>query len=131
MVFKRNTVISEKVLNIFNSLESPINFKQLLESLNKDGISLNKSTLYRILDKLIKNEVISAITLQNTMTYYEKKQLDRHAHFQCTSCEKVICVNDVKTEFNSNINANSKKNNFTIHTHEYTLYGHCKLCSAS
>lgn len=128
MTFKRATVISEKVLSIFNNQTRPITYSQLLSALTGASLNLNKSTLYRIINKLISSKTICTLTLQNGVTYYEKTQKNHHFHFLCTNCQDIICIN--APNHHQVINESlSQISNLHIHNLEYNLYGHCTTCS--
>jgi Fur family transcriptional regulator, ferric uptake regulator len=127
MTFKRTTAISEKVLSIFNTQTHPITYNHLLSSLTSAGLQFNKSTLYRIINKLLRTKTIHTLTLQNGITYYEKKQDNHHSHFLCTNCQDITCI-DLLNHHQDINKSLSKTTNFHIHNQEYNLYGHCEIC---
>lgn len=60
---------------------------------------LNKTTVYRVLDKLEDDGVLHSFLDKNGIKWYAKcnactnsKHFDSHPHFQCLSCGKVDCV---------------------------------------
>jgi len=59
----------------------------------------NKTTIYRVLDKLEDDGVLHSFLDKNGIKWYAKckscthtKHFDVHPHFQCLSCGKVDCL---------------------------------------
>ncbi len=60
---------------------------------------LNKTTIYRVLDKLEDDGILHSFLDKNGIKWYAKCQdcsisghLDAHPHFQCLNCGKVDCL---------------------------------------
>ena len=52
MIFKRTTIITTQLMSILQNSD-PLSTTQLLALLKQKGHTPNKSTIYRILDKLV------------------------------------------------------------------------------
>ena len=62
---------------------------------------INKSTVYRMLDKLEDDGVIHSFLTMDQIRFYalckgcsSGRHVDSHAHFQCTSCKRVSCFSE-------------------------------------
>jgi len=62
------------------------------------GDALDAVTLYRVLEWLMENHLVHRISGADQVWRFstgDGKHDHDHAHFQCTSCDSVTCVNDV------------------------------------
>ena len=94
----RKTKHLEQVLQAFRQSSDALSAGMLLDALANE---INKSTVYRMLQKLEDDGVIhSFLTLDQIRFYALCKgcssggHVDSHAHFQCTSCKRVSCVSE-------------------------------------
>ena len=92
----RKTKSVEIVLNEFEKESSAISVISLVETL---GSAMNKTTVYRILNKLEDDGVVHSFLGKNGHKWYakcnncsSKKHKDIHPHFQCINCGKVDCL---------------------------------------
>lgn len=97
----RNTKSVLLVTEYFRNTDEAIGVVDLVE---KFSDQMNKSTIYRILDRLEDEGRVHAFLGMNGLKHYAKckecshtEHLDVHPHFQCTNCGKVECVSyDIK-----------------------------------
>jgi len=92
----RKTKSVEVLLNEFNNNSSAISVTKLVTKLNS---RFNKTTIYRVLDKLEDDGVLHSFLGKNGLKWYAKcngcsadKHKDLHPHFQCLDCGKVDCL---------------------------------------
>lgn len=92
----RKTKSIEAILNEFEKDQSAISAIDLIKRFNE---KLNKTTVYRVLDKLEDDGVLHSFLDKSGIKWYAKcsncsnsKHFDTHPHFQCLSCGKVDCV---------------------------------------
>jgi len=120
----RKTKAVTTLLNIFDDKHQAKSVVHLVELL-KD--KMNKTTVYRVLDRLEDEGVIHSFNGKEGLKWYAKcegcssnKHLDKHPHFQCTECDKVECLSlDVKIP-------NLK--NHKVDTTNILLMGQCEAC---
>ena len=131
MVFKRKTIVSDKILSIFKEKKGPFTISQINEILTESNIRPNTSTIYRILDKLKSKNIISELFLKNGVSYYElTHEGHKHHHFFCTECEIITCLDHcLFDQFDLNLDTYLPNDQFKISTHEFNLYGTCNKCS--
>ena len=97
----RKTKSLTAVLNVFDDISDAISVVRLVELLKTE---MNKTTVYRILDRLEEEGIIHSFNGQEGLKWYAKckectahHHVDGHPHFQCTVCNKVECI-DVSIE---------------------------------
>ena len=94
----RKTKHLEQVLQAFRQSSDALSAGMLLDVLDNE---INKSTVYRMLQKLEDDGVIHSFQTMDQIRFYalckgcsSDRHIDRHAHFQCTSCKRVSCVSE-------------------------------------
>ena len=122
----RNTKQLSVILAILKSQDRPIAAPDLLKAAQKRAPSLNKTTVYRTLDRLVNEGSVEAVMLREGVLHYELKAEEEHHHhhFVCSKCEKIYCIEGCV----ANIDQLLPKG-FVLESHEVTLRGLCKGCS--
>lgn len=92
----RKTKSLKLVLNEFQSQASAISVIELIKKLNP---KLNKTTIYRILEKLEDDGILHSFLGNNGIKWYascknctKSKHTDMHPHFECIDCGKIDCL---------------------------------------
>ena len=120
----RKTIAVTTLLQIFedkNEAKSVVNLIALLKD------EMNKTTVYRILDRLEQDGVIHSFNGKDGLKWYAKcegchahQHSDKHPHFQCTECDKMECLSiDVKIP--------SLQNHKVVST-DILIMGQCEVC---
>ena len=120
----RKTKAVNIVLNIFehnNEAKSVVNLIELVKG------EMNKTTVYRILDRLEQDGTIHCFNGKDGLKWYakcngcsENHHYDLHPHFQCTNCDKVECLSlEVKIP---------TLKNHKVDTTDILLMGQCSDC---
>ncbi|SIQ64084.1 Fur family transcriptional regulator [Maribacter ulvicola] len=120
----RKTKAVEVLLNEFNTSTVAISAKALIEQL---GDTFNKTTIYRVLDKLEDDGVLHSFLGKEGLKWYAKcngctakEHKDVHPHFQCLVCGKVDCLS---------INVTIPKiPNRKIEMSQFLIQGKCEDC---
>ena len=112
------------LLEVFNDSDeaiSAINLVKLLKPI------MNKTTVYRILDRLEKNKLLHKFIGKDGLSWYAKIENDStsdnsklHPHFQCSDCGITKCLDQ---ELSVPLVPNYK-----IDTAELLLIGQCENC---
>ena len=94
----RKTKHLEKVLHVFRQSSDALSAGMVLDVLDNE---INKSTVYRMLQKLEDDGVLHSFLTIDQIRFYalctgcsSDRHVDSHAHFQCTSCKRVSCVSE-------------------------------------
>ncbi|MBO6517739.1 MAG: transcriptional repressor [Bacteroidia bacterium] len=92
----RQTASVRSLWNIFEQGQDAISVVELVKQLKH---SMNKTTVYRILDRLEQEGKLHSFNGSDGLRWYAKchdcsaeKHLDTHPHFQCNECGKVECL---------------------------------------
>lgn len=125
----KTDTIKNEILTRLKEAPTPLSVPQLMEILEKNGLTPNKTTIYRHIQTFLKKKVITEVILKNGVAYYEHTN-HHHHHFFCTECERVLCLDLCSLEphiqeFKSSLQAKKIK----IHHHEFNLYGTCESCT--
>ncbi len=98
----------------------------LIERLKKE---MNKTTVYRILERLEKDGLVHSFTGRDGLKWYAKGKTcssghhqNIYSHFQCKLCGKVECL-PIEMEI-------PKLQNYTIEAVEILSIGQCQACSS-
>ena len=121
----RKTKHLEQVLQAFRKSSEALSASMLLDALANE---INKSTVYRMLEKLEDDGVIHSFLTMDHVRFYalckgcsSGQHVDSHAHFQCTSCKRVSC-------FSEEIILPTPER-ATITSAQVLLTGRCESCS--
>lgn len=122
----RQTKQKSLIREILEKAKSPISAKIIVESCQKKIPSMNKTTVYRELEKLVASGTVTSMLSGNRELVYElsKADADHHHHFHCTKCEKLVCL-DVCT---MNVDKMLPKG-FVATSHDLTIHGLCTKCN--
>lgn len=92
----RKTKAVKRLLSLFEPGVSAISAVDLVAQLNEE---MNKTTVYRVLDRLENDGIIHSFMGKEGIKWYakctscsSKHHNDIHPHFQCTDCKKVTCL---------------------------------------
>lgn len=120
----RKTKSVEALLDVFEQSRNAVSVVDLVERLREE---MNKTTVYRILDKLDQDGIVHSFLGKGGLKWYAKCQgcssghhLDVHPHFQCQDCGSVECLSlDIAIPTVSNRQIDSV---------EIMLVGKCAKC---
>ena len=92
----RKTKSLELLLNEFRFETTAITTIELIKRLNS---KLNKTTIYRVLEKLEDDGILHSFLAKDGIKWYalcsncsKSKHDDIHPHFECVECGKIDCI---------------------------------------
>tara|TARA_Y100000996_G_scaffold254178_1_gene199952 strand:- start:69 stop:443 length:375 start_codon:yes stop_codon:yes gene_type:complete len=124
MNIERKTKSVELLLNTFKDLKA-VSIIDLVQKFKND---MNKTTVYRILDRLEKSNILHSFLDNQGLKRYAKNNTEKtqstghHPHFLCEECGVSSCVS---IEMKIPVLPNCK-----IKDSEQLLIGQCKKCLA-
>lgn len=125
MKIVRKTKSVELLMEVFESSKNAVSVIHLIDQF-KD--QMNKTTIYRILDRLEHDGVVHSFLGLDGLKWYAKchscsshHHIDTHPHFQCQDCGKLDCLE-------SNIKIPSIPNR-KINFAQVLLVGQCENCA--
>lgn len=93
----------------------------IVKKMNADGTSVNKTSVYRALDKMLAAEIICKQIFGSDVVMYELRE-NHHDHFVCENCGKIEVVACTS-------HPHMTTNNLIVNHHHMTLFGFCESCS--
>ena len=125
----KTTTLSQLVISIFKVEHRPLSVPVIQDILKIKNLVPNKTTLYRLLEKLKQENLIEEVLLDSRTTFYELKTHGHH-HFSCTDCETVECIEDKDLEGQiKTLEQELKNRGLQIESHHFSLAGKCQSCA--
>lgn len=120
----RKTKKVEHLRELFDQSDKAISVVTLVDSLKE---SMNKSTVYRILERLEEDGIVHSFNDTGGLKWYARckgcsheNHSDTHPHFKCTHCGNMECLPiDVQIP---------TMNEYAIESSEIILVGECADC---
>ena len=117
----KGVIVLLEIFDEKNEAKSVVNLIELVKD------EMNKTTVYRILDRLEQDGVIHSFNGKDGLKWYAKCEgcssshhSDKHPHFQCTECDRVECLS-------LEIKIPSIKNH-KVDSTDILLMGQCEVC---
>lgn len=109
------------VLDILKKSKKPVDAAVLV---NKLGV--NKTTVYRQIEKFVKEGLILEVEFGDGKKRYELGSLDHHHHLICKKCKK---IEDIALDEDIVLKEVVKKTNFKVESHSLEFFGLCIDCN--
>ena len=123
---QRTTKQFSAILAVLQAAQGPMPVPDLVAAAKKKAPLLNKTTVYRTLEKLVSDGLVEAVLLREGVLHYELKEpAVHHHHFVCGRCKKIFCVDGCVRDIDLLL-----PKGFVLESHEVTLRGICKGCNA-
>ena len=124
-----NTETREKLIEFFRkNKEKSFSAEEIFSALSESGAS--KSTVFRQLAKLSQDSEIKRITSENNRSvryqFVDREHCGAHLHLKCSSCGKLLHLDNDVTEFFEKSIKSAKK--FSIDTGAF-ISGVCENCA--
>ena len=115
-------------MTLLEENHKPLSVPELQSLLEAQELKPNKTTLYRMLEKLQESGTVEALLLDPKVIYYELKT-HHHHHFRCDSCEAIKCISDPELESQIHqLEHKLKTKGLKINAHHFSLSGTCSTC---
>ena len=120
-----NTKQKDLILDVIKSKNKEFTVKDIYENLNK---SVGLTTIYRLIDKLILDGLITK-NVSDNITYYqylEKCEHDNHFYLKCEKCKEVKhidcdCINELYNHIKN-------EHKFNLNKEKIIINGICSRC---
>ncbi|MEM2115764.1 MAG: transcriptional repressor [Candidatus Woesearchaeota archaeon] len=123
----KNTIQKIKVLEYLKKNKNHPTAEKIYEDVKKEIPSITIATVYRILNKLVKEQEIVKIQVNNT-SFYDYIE-EKHVHFICTNCNKIIDIYEKNLCEVLDSYLNTNKNYFSYSLLFFGLCDDCKYRS--
>jgi Fur family peroxide stress response transcriptional regulator len=122
---RRETRQREAILKVLRKTRAHPTADQIYDEVRKDIPQISKGTVYRNLQVLEEDGVITELHLNGTLSRYETKQ-ESHYHFRCERCGR---VNDIDMPVDGNLDHEAeRRTGLIILSHQLEFRGLCKDC---
>ncbi|MBF0472231.1 MAG: transcriptional repressor [Nitrospirae bacterium] len=121
----RITKIRREILQKLADVECLISHAEILQYLNKIQLKPDRSTIFRELLFLVKNNIIIKTTILG-VDYYEIRH-DHHHHLICLRCNVIEKV-EICSQIEENISEIARNWQFNVINHTLEFYGYCRNC---
>lgn len=107
--------------------EKPVSAMDLVKSLLALDLPVNKTTVYRELEKLLKKGEISEVDFGEGQKRYELTHGSHHHHALCMNCHAVVEL-EIEPQLDILQNAVARQSGFHIQKHSVEFFGLCRSC---
>lgn len=123
----RITPFREQLIAIFDQALTPLSARDITALVGTKP-RVHKTTLYRELEFLIAQELISPIEASDGIRRFERAGLPHHHHFRCVNCHRVddLAIDEYGQKLEENLLA---RHNVVATNHTMELTGFCTNCS--
>ena len=121
----RQTDARVGVLSVLSESSEALSQEQIAAKLKE--VAPNKTTIYRILESLVRKGIVHKAFTRDRSIYFEladnctDKQC--HPHFTCTNCDQTTCLMDVDLPL-----ASIGEKGYEIHHQKVEIQGLCPSC---
>ena len=103
----------------------PLSAGEVHKMLQKRGVKVRLSTIYRNLDKFLKKGLIRRLKYDSEEVHYEILENEHHHHLICVECEDIVPLDCPLSGYEKKLR---KETNYKIVEHEIKVYGFCPDC---
>jgi Fur family transcriptional regulator, ferric uptake regulator len=124
----RITTLRCALVRLFTRSSAPLGALEITSSLEKEDVSVNKTTIYRELQFLVERSIIRELDfLEGKKRYEILSEHSRHHHLVCTNCSGITCV-DVPNDLSSLHHALGTTHGFKVTHYVLEFFGLCFSC---
>ncbi len=122
------TPARKAILTYMQLIKKPVDVTSIMDNVVSQGIIVNQSTVYRILDIFIEHNLIRQIQFKEVKARYELATLPHHHHAVCTKCGLIEDIDACDVKVNPHA---TKKSSIKIESHALEFFGICKSCNSA
>ena len=126
----RMTQLRQGMVTLFCSTDKPVSAAEVMMTLLKQGISVNKTSVYRELQFLEQQGVIKTVLFSAEEARYERAG-EHHHHVVCRKCNTVqdIHAEGVEDALSGVERSIGRGNHFSEVSHSLEFFGLCNKCT--
>lgn len=132
---RRMTKARRMIMDVLESASGHLTAEDIYMKVHSDYPSIGLTTVYRNLDLLVSNNVISRIEFGDRKARYELIKGDKgdlHHHLVCKKCGRIMEyeITETEKEFYKALESRLKKKySFKIDEHIVKIMGYCEQCA--
>ncbi|MEN9852424.1 MAG: Fe2+/Zn2+ uptake regulation protein [Candidatus Parcubacteria bacterium] len=116
------------ILGTLVSSKLPLSVADILVRLPQNA-DIDTVTVYRNLEAFVSADIVKEYAIKKGMTHYEYKSGHSHHHLVCTNCNRIEDFTICAAQDISKKVLNQSKCFTSITSHNFELFGLCKICS--
>jgi Fur family ferric uptake transcriptional regulator len=114
------------VLDILTASDKPLTYDEVFLALINKNISVNVSTVYRILETFVDKGIVSKLNGgENNRSLYELARSEHRHYFFCVSCREMYPINICPL---GSLVEDLKTKQFEVFDHKLEVSGVCSEC---
>ncbi len=123
------TFLRTKIIDVCIGNSRPLTIPEIQELLRMEKITPHKTSLYRNIEFLCKQNLLNEVMLDANAKHYETTTVHHH-HVVCTECSSIHCVVDRTMEkiVQKMEREIAKKMHFHVRDHQFSFFGVCNEC---
>ena len=123
----KNTKHRTAILGILEESTRPMAAEDVYFALKEKGISINLSTVYRVLETLASKDLVSKQSIVgDSRALFEINRMVHKHYLVCVGCKKIQCIENCPLEaYEKTL---EKETKYTIAGHKLDIYGYCPEC---
>lgn len=123
----RITKARSEIIKVLSDIKQPITAASICVSLNRQGHTFDRTTIYRELKFLLANNLVRQVSFYGKATHFELNS-DHHHHLVCIKCnsKKKIVLGKHLEHHEKQI---FQKEKFKVVSHSLEFYGICRNCN--
>lgn len=123
----KNTKHRNAILEVLEEGDQPVTAERMFLELKEKNISINLSSVYRILESLVsKGLAIKSNLTGDNKASYELNRLEHRHHLICSGCKKMVSIDGCPLEeYEKQL---KDKMDFDITGHKLEIFGLCREC---
>ncbi len=124
----RLTKTRKALVELFFRHETPLSVPDILSELKGVMVMVNKTTVYRELERLEKLRIVDTVNLGDRKRYYELASRGHHHHLVCLRCDRVTDIDVNERSLLVQEQRMNREKQFTILRHSLEFFGLCGAC---
>ena len=118
--------MKEAMQLFFKEQNAPVDYTQILDDLERKGLKVNKTTVYRQLDSFVRIGMIQEFDFGEGKKRFEISRIHHH-HLICSRCNHVQCT-EIQEDFSEQEANIFQKSHFRVTGHMLEFFGLCEAC---
>lgn len=124
----RLTKNRDVLLEVLHVASGPLSPPMIVKRCHLAGRMVNKTTVYRELDTLMRVGIVQRVMVSDRKQYFELSERGHHHHFVCRLCDAVQDVAIVDDLLVHQARQLGRQLSFVIEEHAVEFYGRCAAC---
>ncbi|GAB4369682.1 MAG: transcriptional repressor [Acidobacteriota bacterium] len=123
------TVQRRAVLEVLAESETHPSIDDVYEVVHRRFPEVSRSTIYRILESFAREGLVRKVFHAGRALRYDPRT-DRHHHFTCTRCERVIDISDPRLDRLPLPDSLARASSFAVQDYTVQFFGLCPDCAS-